>query len=150
MPHADPRRISVEIHCVDLPDKHWGGNDEIWLGIQCGKVVKQEVKLPAASVVFFAELKVETNSSNQMPNFLGPFAHGTVDDRFLYLNWGRRVGGVWIGFRRAKLPLKILRWEDLEANKIRCEVKCTDAKGGPICATVKGDYIRWSRVDAQI
>jgi hypothetical protein len=144
LPSREHRIIKLAIECFDLPPPDWGGHAEIWLGIQHGKDVVQEVKLPAQAVVFDAELRLATDSSQDDPNFLGPYAQGPSQDRFVYLCWGRREGGYWVGFRRAKLPLSGLTWEDLESDRMLARVRCTDTKGGPICAKLRGEYVAWS------
>jgi len=134
MAGSEQRVIELKIECVDLPPHDWGGHSEIWLGIQCGKEVVQEVKLPIESAVFKADLRVTEDSAGTNPNFLGPYAHGTPQDRFVYLCWGRPYGGHWVGFRRVKLRLSRLNWDSLETNRLHIRVHCTDDKGGPVCA----------------
>ncbi len=141
MANSDQRVIKLTIECIDLPAHNWDGHSEIWLGIQSGKDVVQQVRLPAAKAEFHAELRV---AGEDAPNFLGPFAHGTVQERFLYLCWGQPHFGHWAGFRRAKLPLTGLTWAALESNHLRAVVRCTDSKGGPICATVKPPFLSWT------
>lgn len=137
------RVVKVLIDCVELPEADWGGHGEIWMGVQAGKEVVQKVKLPAESVVFEAELRIGNDDGEPSPNFLGPFAHGGKEDRFIYICWGRPSIRGWTGFRRAKLPLTRLDWKAIESNEIRGELRCTDPKGGPICATVKADHFSW-------
>ena len=144
MPHPDQRTIKLTIECLDLPPHNWGGHPEIWLGIQRGKEVEQEVKLPAERIVFEAELRVAGDPSHGASNFLGPYAQGTVQDRFTYLCWGWRHFGMWVGFRRIKLPLSGLTWDEVATGSVVAHLRCTDAKGGPICATVRGEYLTWS------
>jgi len=144
MPKQEPRVIRLTIECIDLPPHDWGGHPEIWLGIQCGKDVVQELKLPSTAVAFQAELRVAEGPSQNSPNFLGPYAQGPAQDRFVYLCWGSRHGGAWAGFRRAKLPLSGLTWESIQSDRLLAKVRCTDAKGGPICASLRGDVVSWS------
>ena len=140
MANTDQRIIHLTIECVELPPPDWGEHSEIWLGIQSGKDVVQQVKLPADKVMFEAELRVTGEAT---PNFLGPFAHGTVQERFVYLCWGQPHLGHWAGFRRVKIPLTGLTWENLKSDRLHAQLRCTDSKGGPICATVKGDVLNW-------
>ena len=143
-PSQEQRIVKLTIECIDLPTHDWDGHAEIWLGIQQGKDVVQAVKLPIETVVFDAELRVGNDSSQGAPNFLGPFAQGSAQDRFVYLCWGSRHLGLWAGFRRAKLPLSKVTWTDIEQNHVHVSVLCTDAKGGPICATIRDEFITWS------
>lgn len=135
--------VRVTIECTSLPPAEWGGHDQIWLGVQKGKDVEQAVKLPQDVVSFELELRVE-GEADQLPNFLGPFAQGTSKDRFLYLCWGAYHQGQWHGFRRAKLPLAEITWDMIRTGHLVAKLNATDAKGGPICATVKGDRLKWS------
>ena len=132
--------VKLTIVCSDLPDANWDGHAEIWLGVQRGKVVEQAVRLPIATATFVAELRAEGDAT---PNFLGPFAQGGVGERFVYLCWGRHEGPQWVGFRRAKLPISHLTWADIESGEVTVELRCTDAKGGPICAMIKGESANW-------
>jgi len=144
MSGREPRTINLRIECTDLPRHDWEGHAVIWLGIQRGKEVVQEVRLPAGAITFDAELRVSADGADGMPNFLGPYAHGTSRDRFIYLCWGCRHTDVWVGFRRAKLSLSQLTWEMLQSNRVLAKVHSTDAKGGPICATIRSEYVTWS------
>ncbi|MBL8047552.1 MAG: hypothetical protein JNJ45_02615 [Chthonomonas sp.] len=137
------RTLGVRIRCIDLPVPDWGGHGEIWIGIQSGKDVVQRVKLPADSITFEAELRLGNEPGAAPPNFLGPFAQGTVQERFIYVCWGRPSFGGWSGFRRAKLPLTGISWEMVASGAVTGTFVCTDAKGGPTCATVKPDRLTW-------
>lgn len=134
--------VHLKIECIELPDANWGGHSEIWVGIQRGKDVVQAVKLPVETVFFEVELRA-TVGANGLPNFLGPFANGTTTDRFVYLCWGKWVFGTWVGFRRAKIRLSHLDWRDLESGVLRLQLKCTDAKQAPICATIPAPLVSW-------
>lgn len=133
--------IKATFTCIDLPDANWDGHGQIWLGVQRGKEVVQAVKLPLETATFELEFRVDL--SGERPNFLGPFAHGTPQERFAYLCWGHFHGPAWVGFRRAKIPLGSVTHDQLATEKIHATIHCTDAKGGPVCATLKGDLVRW-------
>jgi hypothetical protein len=130
--------VTIQIECTDLPSI-----ENLWVGIQEGKSVVQQTKLPAETVTFTAELRIRNTESDPAPNFLGPFAQGTKDDRFIYICWGSPAHGGWHGVRRAKLPLGTLTWRAIKSGTIKAKLRCTDAKGGPICATVKPSHLEW-------
>ncbi|HTD97727.1 MAG TPA: DUF5990 family protein [Mucilaginibacter sp.] len=100
---------------------------------------------------FEFEIKVKKTVEGK-PNFLGPYAQGTIDDRFVYIDIGTYAGhsdSVW--GRRLKVPLKSISWADIEqattgANKIlETRVPGTARDGSPTCATVKpfgGWYVK--------
>ncbi|WP_350356919.1 DUF5990 family protein [Escherichia coli] len=41
------------------------------------------------------------------------------------------------------MPLGALSWSAIESNSVTGRLRCTDSKGGPICATVKADHLSW-------
>jgi hypothetical protein len=139
---ADEAILKATFMCIDLPNANWDGHGQIWLGVQRGKEVVQAMKLPIETANFGLEFRVDL--SGERPNFLGPFAHGTPQERFAYVCWGQFHGPAWIGFRRAKIPLSGLTKEQLAKGEIQATISCTDAKGGPVCATLKSDYVQWN------
>ena len=77
------------------------------------------------------------------PNLLGPYAHGTPADRFLYVNWGTSAGqwgSRWT--RRAKLKTAGIGWALIEETLaspgavLEARIAGTGRDGGPCCATV--------------
>jgi hypothetical protein len=80
---------------------------------------------------------------NGDPNFLGPFAQGPPDARFVYVNSGTIAGqpeSCWS--RRAKIPLGGITWKQIDearsaAVPIETTIPGTGRDGGPTCATVK-------------
>jgi hypothetical protein len=118
------------------------------LGIQKHREVIEDVSGDTRSVTFTVPLRITKNLMNGRTNFLGPFAHGTPDQRFLYLCWGERHRQDWETFRRAKVHLSHLTGQLLnEASEtgqpIEVVVNMTDDKGGPLCASIKNDKIDW-------
>ncbi len=145
---SNQHEIIILIHCHNLPGSKFQDKIGVRLGIQKGKDVVEDVSADAASVTFTVPLRVTRNSKNGQPNFLGPFAQGTPDERFIYLCWGERQDNSWNGFRRAKLHLNHLSWDLVEkaiegGRRIEAVVNVTDAKGGPLCASVKEDKVEW-------
>jgi len=100
-----------------------------------------DVPADARDVLFTAPLRVEPDTVTDQPNFLGPFAQGRSQERFIYLCWGERTNNGWEGFRRAKVHLKHLTWQQIEAalqqgQLIEFSFDMTDAKGGPVCGSL--------------
>jgi hypothetical protein len=58
------------------------------------------------------------------PNFLGPFASGPADDRFVYLSWRSIPRGVWIN--RVKARLADIDWPLIEAAQSQGKRLCAD------------------------
>ena len=90
------------------------------------------------------DFEVRVNLEAGAPNFLGPFAQGPKDARFIYLNSGSYAGQSDTGWnRRAKISLMNVTADQvkqvLSSPGSRLEItiqgRCTD--GGPICASVK-------------
>lgn len=136
------QRVQMECICVEPP----AGND-LWIGLQEGRSVVQDVRADFSEQTFRFTLDVQPGANGQ-PNFTGAYAQGTPADRFVYLCWGQRVGGVWVGVRRAKIRLGELSWETIRAaidadQPIRARISLTDAKGQPITASLKPGQMEW-------
>ena len=142
-------RVVIRLHCIDFPGRSFDGKADIKVGAQKGDVVVDDVFGDVQAADFDFELRVERNAKTGRPNFLGPYAHGKPEERFLYLCWGQRIGGVaWHGFRRAKIHLRALDWATVERalaseRPIQAVLRLTDEKGGPLCASVKANNIVW-------
>ena len=75
------------------------------------------------------------------PNFLGAFAQGPVDGRFIYLNSGTLAGqsdSPWS--RRAKISLMPITWKQIEDAISRGlplvgRIRGRGRDGGPVCAS---------------
>ncbi len=133
--------ITILLHCHHLPGVRFDGRTAVRLGIQRGQEVIDDVPADTSQVTFTLPLCVEQNAKTGQPNFIGPFAHGTPQERFLYLCWGEWKDGAWDGFRRAKVHLKHLTWDQVEAalrqgKPIEFSFDMTDAKGGPACGSL--------------
>ena len=138
---ANFQQITIQIHCHHLPGTRFDQRTAVRLGIQKGKNVVDDVPADAPQVTFTVPLRVERSADTGKPNFLGPFAHGTPQERFIYLCWGERQGEAWDGFRRAKVHLKHLTWPQVAAaiqqdQPIVFAFDMTDAKGGPACGSL--------------
>jgi hypothetical protein len=139
--------ITILIHCHNLPGLVCGERNQVRLGIQKGKDVIEDVSGDVESVTFNVPLRVEQQPTGQ-PKFLGPFAQGTPQERFIYLCWGERKDSNWETFRRAKIHLKHFDWQTVEKSlttgaPIEAFINMTDKKGEPLCASVKDDKIDW-------
>jgi len=66
----------------------------------------------AGRLVFDFELRVRPGKDGA-PNFLGPYASGPADDRFVYLSWRSVPRGVWIN--RLKCRLGEIGWDLIRA-----------------------------------
>jgi hypothetical protein len=144
---SNGQELIIQIHCRNLPGTQFGGRTGVRLGIQKGKDVIEDVPASVSGVTFTIPLRVTRNLKSGRPNFLGPFAQGTPDERFIYLCWGDRHDD-WDGFRRAKVHLNHLSWKSVEkaiadGKPVEAVINMTDNQGGPLCASVKKDKIEW-------
>jgi hypothetical protein len=77
------------------------------------------------------------------PNFLGPFAQGPANARFVYIDIGTYAGQKntpWS--RRLKIPLTGISWQMVEkasssSHLMETRIPGTGRDGGPTCGTVK-------------
>ena len=96
------------------------------------------------------EFPASIDLAGAAPNFLGQYAHGPKDSRFVYLNSGTYAGQphtCWS--RRAKISLMNISSnqvdEALSAGKmLETSFPGRGRDGGPVCASVKG--IEWKVV----
>ncbi len=97
------------------------------------------------SLVFDFEITVDV--SGGAPNFLGKYAQGPKDSRFVYVNSGTYAGQhptTW--GRRAKLSLMSITKDQVETalktgSRIETTMPGVGRDGGPTCANVRG--IEW-------
>ena len=144
----DTQEIAFEFICQDMPGALFEQWSVVRLGIQHGKTVIDDVPGDEEGAVFRFTLRVAPNKKTGQPNFLGPYAQGRPEQRFVYLCWGERREDEWEGFRRAKIHLKHLTWDHIERahqtqTPIRVAISMTDDKGGPLCASVREEKIAW-------
>ena len=107
---------------------------------------KDELLPPSAkserSLIFDFEISVDLSGGS--PNFLGKYAQGPKDARFVYVNSGtyaRQHPTPW--GRRAKLSLMSITKDQIETalktdSRIETTMPGVGRDGGPTCASVKG------------
>ena len=96
------------------------------------------------------EFPVTVNLSSGKPNFLGPFAHGPKDARFIYVNSGSYAGQAGTGWnRRAKISLmkitakQVKELIDAPGSKLEVTIDGVGRDGGPVCASVRSAEDGW-------
>jgi len=102
------RVVRVRIICVELPEL---SGDGVEFGLQ-DKDQRLYPGTPQAdrSLRFECDLRVKQEADGK-PNFLGAFAHGTPEDRFLYLTL-KQDGQIT---RRIKIKLVTATWGQIES-----------------------------------
>lgn len=105
----------------------------------------------AGSPTFACTLRLGPGKEGRAFNFLGEFAQGPAEDRFVYINSGVRAGqpqSPWE--RRAKLKLAAIPTELVQAaagnptRALLAIVRGVAPDGGPICASVPPVAVSWS------
>jgi hypothetical protein len=146
--------IKIKVICEELPGTEFSTTGElliyknIHLGIQRGEEVINAVPANRKQVVFEPEFRVAPLPDGKT-NFLGPYAKGTQTERFFYLSWVvKNEQGNLTSFRRAKIHLSHLLWSKVEeainsGRQLSVTLSMTDKKGGPRCASFKGEGIHW-------
>ncbi|MGB7209769.1 MAG: DUF5990 family protein [Pyrinomonadaceae bacterium] len=103
----------------------------------------------AEKLVFDFDMTVDL--AGDSPNFLGKFAQGSKDDRFVYVNSGTyavQQNTRWA--RRAKLSLMSISKDKIEyvisspGSRFEASINGIGRDGGPVCASVKG--FEWKAV----
>jgi uncharacterized protein DUF5990 len=141
--------LTIEVVCTELPGIRFADYEPVYLGIQKGTDVIEAVPGDAKRAVFKLIFRIGKQPDGS-PNFLGPFTQGPVRQRFFYLSWGvMHQNQQFEMFRRAKIQLIHLRWEQIQkavsrGTAIKVTLKLTGSKGDPVCGTVRGANIEWS------
>ena len=103
----------MRVICVD-PIRVCLDYDMLRFGLQDKKQQLQEGQpLSDDELAFDFELTVQLDNDGSA-NFTGAFAHGTRDKRFVYLTYMGKDGDSWQIFRRIKVPLWMISWQDVE------------------------------------
>lgn len=114
---------------------------------------KDELLPPAAvlgdAIAFEFEISVDLSAAT--PNFLGKYAQGPKDARFIYVNSGRQANQEnTCCDRRAKISLMNITREQIESVMakpdvmLQAEFEGVGRDGGPTCASVKS--VEWKAV----
>lgn len=136
--------LPFRIRIVGLPAAACGPAQRIEAGVQGGEEIEQSQAPVGEALEFDGELRLKApvRQGAASPVFLGPYTHGPPTGRFLYISWTGEVGGPRQMFRRMKIPLGTISWEQIERvqrdphARLVATVRGTDRKGGPACATV--------------
>jgi hypothetical protein len=130
MKHEIPMRITV---ARPLPG--------VTMQVQRGKDELLPPSASSASAVSF-DFTITVDLSSETPNFLGKFAQGPKDQRFVYVNSGTYAGQHSCWGRRAKISLMTITREQIEkilassGARLEAEIAGTARDGGPMCASV--------------
>jgi hypothetical protein len=140
--------VDVRIMGRNLPGLQWCEYEQVHVGVQREKQVVGLVPGDAAEAVFVIQVTVVGGDAQDL-DFRGPFVHGRRGERFLYLSWGQLApDGAFAMFRRAKLWLSAVDGQDVAralatGQALEATLALTDARGGPLCASVRPPTIQW-------
>jgi Family of unknown function (DUF5990) len=141
--------LTLRIEGHDLPGRTCGDHSDIHVGLQVGKDYQDLQQGHARKVSWETVITVAEGPGGRM-KARGPAVHGPTGERFLYLAWlGKSSDGLVAMFRRAKLQLDAIPeelWRTALARgaPLVAKLALTDAKGAPVCASVRPPAIRWT------
>jgi hypothetical protein len=154
---ADTDAVLIRIEGTDLPGRSCGagpdfrdGHKNIHVAVQGRKGQLDLLGLvPGDAPAARWELACEVVSPPPGADVRGPQIQGGPGKRFIYLSWGVvDASGVFTMFRRAKLWLDGVPAEVMQAavdgEILVGRLRLTDAKGWPLCASVRPPTIAWS------
>lgn len=153
-PTSPPDEVTTRLRviCSPMPPKTCGRMERIELAMQVKQDLQPGVERPDGSMQFECEVRVKRDPKSGAPNFLGPPVHGPVGGRFLYLNWQGWEGDEQREFRRMKIHLSPIIWEQIEAAAngqavLEATVSGIGRDGGPACASVSLEGEGWRVVE---
>jgi hypothetical protein len=101
------------------------------------------------------EFPIKVDLTSGKPNFLGVYAHGPKDARFIYVNSGTYAGQPDSSWgRRAKISLmKITSEQARQAalspdSKLEVSIPGVGSDGGPVCASVHSAADGWRIINS--
>lgn len=156
-PGREPASIQIRIEGFDLPGRACGpspdqpgGYRNIHVGVQRRERPGELLGLhPGDAAAATWELPATAPPGPAGTDVRGPYVQGRPGGRFIYLSWGNvDEAGTFTMFRRAKLWLDAAGPATLDAarrsGQLTARLPLTDAKGGPVCASVRPPRITWS------
>lgn len=143
---AEKQWVSFDLECVELPDYRMLDYNNLRLGIQEKREVKQDVSCSVRQARFMFTLEVYIDGDNM--RFSGPVVQGSPGDQFIYLVWGERDGEEWKTSRRLKVPLSSVEigriLHAIQTNQpLAMRILMTNNKGEPIAGVLKPSQWEW-------
>jgi hypothetical protein len=149
-------RVEIRIEGFDLPGRScaaspdFPGYENIHVGVQRRNNRDELLGTcpgDAHSVVWSLESDVVQTPTGM--DFKGPHIQGRPHERFIYLSWGTvDHDGTFSMFRRAKLWLDAIDPAVMnasqESGRLVAKLGLTDAKGHPLCASVRPPRVEWA------
>lgn len=137
---AEEHEIAIEIICTRLP-----GQEGVLLGIQKDEEFFEPAATNVKRIVFRPLLRARRNADGSA-NFLGPFAHGPKQERFIYLVWATVSPAARFG--RIKVHLNHIKWADVEKavkrkKPMTVTLELTKDDGKLVYASVRPGVAKW-------
>lgn len=106
----DQSELTIVLVCTELPDLADPGGLSVGIqdkqqGVHSGKQERD------GSWRFTCTVTVKERDGVALPQFSGPFVHGTPAARLLYLSWKRHSGMPAPWLQRVKIPLADIGWD---------------------------------------
>jgi len=127
---------------------------DVLFAIQKGRAELLSPFQATADAIWFGfVLQVSWPLDGGAANYRGDVAQGSPNDRFVYINSGKRAGQVnscWE--RRAKLklgglpPAMVEAAADRRDRAVQAQLLGVAGDGGPVCASVRADAVTWAMV----
>ncbi|MEV8565358.1 DUF5990 family protein [Streptomyces sp. NPDC051322] len=147
--------MQIRIEASALPGRtcaatDFADADDIHVGVQARNRPDEVIGLhsgDSASAAWTLDCTVTTDAGDVA--LTGPYVQNRLGGRFVYLSWVTLDGsGRPVMFRRAKLMLDAVPPEVLDAavwsGRLTGRLRLTDARGQPVCASVRPPRITWS------
>ncbi|QKJ31676.1 hypothetical protein HQ865_18535 [Mucilaginibacter mali] len=102
--------------------------------------VEQAQHSSGGDLHFEVPVEIKGNKpANEVPDFKGPYVHGPLGGRFIYLDIGNYAGEAsFLASGRIKVPLTGITWAMVDgASALETTVAGTGKNGGPAYATPK-------------
>jgi hypothetical protein len=155
---GDGAAMQIRIEGTDLPGRTCGPDDSIvtrdniHVGVQRRGRPSELLDVQpgdAPMVTWTLDCTVVPAASGVDIN--GPYIQGPPGGRFIYLSWGSvDETGIFAMFRRAKLWLNAIEPDIVnaaaKAGLLTARLGLTDARGHPLCASVRPPLIEWFAV----
>lgn len=145
-------RVRLRLICGPLPAASCGIYTGIRLTQQLGGNHVPGEERPDGSLVFDCEVRARRDDGEDAPNFVGEAVSGPRGGRFLYLAWFGVGELEEERFRRMKIPLGSITWDQVaacvrESKLLEARVSGIGRDGLPACATVPLLDGGWKVVD---
>ena len=111
---ADEQTVKVRVISARYPPEKQA-NPALIFGMQDkAKNVHPGAEQANGEIWFECELRVKHDEKTGTLNFLGDYAHGTPQQRFIYLALGYLEMGHYVGIKRWKIHLSPLTWAQVK------------------------------------